>query len=153
MTSNHRVSVEREVAWGESREGSVVKRWLETSELAAQAERVVKSSPYDDFDFYVFRKNGAPLVWLEVKVRTITFGIYGDAMFPKRKHVYAVKMWEAHKIPVFAVTEYACGTLAEIDLRQKPVKERSVVRKDRPGDKPVPHVFYSESQMAVLADR
>ena len=150
MPSKHRVSVEREVAWGESREGSVVKRWLDVSAYGEKAERVIKSSPYDDFDFYVFQKNGGPLVWLEVKVRTIDFGVYGDAMFPLRKHTYAERMWAAHGIPVIAVTEYACGTLVEVDLRAQPKVTRNVKRHDRPGDKPVPHALYDKSQMLVL---
>ena len=150
MPTNHRVSVEREVAWGESREGAVVKRWLDLSAVAEKCERVIKSSAYDDFDFYCFKKNGGPLAWLEIKVRTIDFGVYGDAMFPRRKHEYAKRMWAAHKIPVYAVTEYACGTLVELDLLATPTAARDIRRKDRPGDKPVPHVFYSESQMLVL---
>ena len=145
-----RIQVEREVAWGESLEGSVVKRWLDSnSDYARDAERVIKSSPYDDFDFYVFKKNGGPLVWLEVKVRTIDFGLYGDAMFPERKHIYASRMWAAHAIPVIAVTQYKDGTLVETDLREVPETRRAVARKDRGGAK-VPHVFYTEKQMRVL---
>jgi hypothetical protein len=149
MMSN-RVSIEREVAWGESREGAVAKRWLELSPLGKMAVRVVKSSDYDDFDFYVFSKNGVPLVWLETKVRTIKFGLYGDAMFPKRKHDYAVMMKTMYKIPVFAVTEYSCGALVQVDLTLPPAEIKNVTRKDRPG-KAIPHVFYKDSQMLVLA--
>jgi hypothetical protein len=145
-----RVSIEREVAWGESREGLVVRRWLDLSPMGIQAVRVIKSSEYDDFDFYCFKKNGGPLVWLEVKVRTIDFGLYGDAMFPLRKHIYAKRMWEAHKIPVYAVTEYKCGTLAEVDLLEEPSSTRDIVRHDRKGDKPVPHAFYLKHQMRVI---
>lgn len=146
------LSIEREVAWGESREGGIVKRWLSVSEIGRAAVRVVKSSAYDDFDFYLFAKNGFPLCYLEVKARTIRFDQYGDAMFPYRKHEYAKRMWDAHLIPVLAVTEYACGSLVECDLRAKPKQKRDVKRRDRPDTPAVPHAFYLKAQMRVLEE-
>lgn len=143
---------EDEVVWGESAEEAVVQRWLPLSLYAKGARRVVKSSHYDDYDFFLLSKQGLPVVFVEIKVRRTKFALYGDAIFPHRKHDFAKRL-AAFKIPFIGVTQYGCGTLVEVDLRVLPAIRKDVVRRDRPGMEPVSHAFYAKEQLAVLCDR
>lgn len=143
------LGIEDEVAWGESREGRILKTWMSLSTYAHGAARVIKSNDYDDFDFLLLTKPGLPLCYVEVKVRRTGFGKYGDAIFPMRKHEFA-KQLSRHKLPFVGVTLYGDGTLVEVDLTKAPSSQRDITRRDRPGMKPVPHGFYSKRQLTVL---
>lgn len=130
-----------EVAWGESQERDVVKRWVELSPIGRQAKRFVKSLEYDPYDVLVLGEKGMPLCALEVKVRRVEFGEYGDVMAPLKKHEYALQM-ATLGFPFLLVTQYACGTLVEVDLSASPTVVRPIARRDRPGMTPVPHGFW-----------
>jgi hypothetical protein len=94
-------------------------------------------------------RSGRILAYLEIKFRRVEFSEFGDAMFPERKVRFAREVChDRGEYPLIAVTEYACGTLVEVDLRDEPAERRFVKRFDR--TKAVPHVFYSKDQLTVL---
>ena len=140
-------SKQAEVALGESHEQAIADAW---AKMQDEDITLVKSGQYHDFDYWVFDKQGILICYLEVKKRRKPLSTFGDAMFPTRKHHFAQHVWEAHNCLSLAVTEYACGTLVEVDLAAKPSFERNIKRRDRPEMKPVPHVFYDKSKMKVL---
>ena len=142
-------SKQAEVALGESHEQRIAENWID-GQMLTNHLRLVKAGQYDDFDFWVFDKQGILVCYLEVKKRRKPLSAFGDAMFPKRKHELALKIQETNTARFLAVTEYACGSLVEVDLACKPSFERDIKRRDRPEMKPVPHVFYDKSKMAVL---
>lgn len=144
------MSIEREVAWGEANEERILKRWLKLSAFAEGCEAFRKSDEFRDFDFYVEAPGGYVRCYVEVKRRRTEFAKYGDAIFPLRKHKHALRESLLTGIPHVAVTEYGCGTLVEVVLSKKPSVTKDVVRRDRPGMKPVPHAFYTRRQLTVL---
>lgn len=139
-----------EVAWGEAQELDVVKRWSVLSEFGREARRYVKSLDYDPYDVLVLADKGLPLCALEVKVRRSPFGKYGDVLTPMKKHEFAVQMGDLG-FPYLLVTQYACGTLVEVDLSETPADSRPIARRDRPGMTPVLHGFWKGSQLRMLA--
>jgi hypothetical protein len=141
---------EAEVEHGLANEERILARWRESSARAKDARGFLKGGTYDDFDFVVFDKRGVVICYLEVKLRRSALARFGDVMFPARKHAFAKQVLAERKTPVVAVTEYGCGALVEVDLALPPESARDIVRRDRPGMKPVPHVFYGKSQMTVL---
>ena len=140
-----------EVAWGESAEADIIRRWLKLSPLGRGASRLIKSMPYDPYDFFLFGKRGIPIAALEVKRRRSPFARYGDVMVPIKKHEYALELDELFRLPFVAVTEYGDGARVEVDLRSEPTERRDVKRHDRPGMTPVPHALYGKSKLTVLA--
>jgi hypothetical protein len=46
--------------------------------------------------------------------------------------------------------EYGCGSLVEVDLSERPSRFTDIVRRDRPGMKPVPHVIYDKHRLTLL---
>jgi hypothetical protein len=140
-----------EVAFGTSHEGRILKRWAASSRYAAGARGYLKGGRYDDFDFVVFGGDGLVICYLEVKLRRSPLSRFGDVMFPARKHDFAVMARSKRRTPVVAVTEYGCGALVEVGLWQEPDARRDIVRRDRPGTNPVPHVFYEKAKMRVLS--
>src|SRR6187549_3116628 len=82
-------SKEAEVALGESFEAGIAATWVG---LQMEEYRIVKSGPYDDFDYWVFDRDGVLIAYLEVKKRRKPLSTFGDAMFPKRKHEFGVKV-------------------------------------------------------------
>lgn len=139
-----------EVAWGESQEAKVVTRWVELSPTGKWARRFVKSLEFDPYDVLVLGEKGVPVCALEVKVRRVKFADYGDVMAPMRKFEFALAMRELG-FPYLLVTEYACGSLVEVDLSQSPGEVRPIARRDRPGMKPVDHGFWGGEQLVRLA--
>lgn len=140
-------SFEGEVAEGVSQEERILRRWADHH---PKARGFLKGGTYDDFDFVVFDTTGVVYCYLEVKFRRVRLDQYGDAMFPTRKHTFARRVELERKTPTYAVTEYADGALVEVDLRDDPADQRDITRRDRPGMKPVPHVFYDKTQFWVL---
>ena len=138
---------EAEVALGTSHEPRILARWAARSKWAAGARGFVKGGRYDDFDFIIFGGDGLVICYLEVKLRRSPLSRFGDVMFPARKHAFALEARTKRKTPVVAVTEYGCGALVEVGLWQEPDVRRDVARRDRPGMKPVPHVFYEKGKM------
>ena len=127
----------------------VADRWLQNTTLP-NVDAVLKASPYLDFDFYVFDERGLARAHLEIKTRRIKFEKYADAIFPARKHYLAVAAANEGLPPVVATTEYACGTLTEVNLASRPGEFRPIKRTDR--DESVPHVVYTlESGLRVIA--
>lgn len=139
-----------EVAFGTSHEGRILARWAAKSKYAAGARGFLKGGRYDDYDFVVFAGDGLVICYLEVKLRRSPLSRFGDVMFPARKHDFAVRARRERKTPVVAVTEYGCGALVEVGLWLDPDVRKNVARRDRPGMKPVPHVFYEKAKMKVL---
>ena len=139
-----------EVNWGEAQELDVVRRWAQLSEFGKQAKRYVKSLEFDPYDVLVLAQMGVPLCALEVKVRRSAFGKYGDVLAPMKKFEFAVQM-RSLGFPYLLVTQYACGTLVEVDLSEAPVESRPIARRDRPGMTPVPHGLWKDSQLRMLA--
>ena len=139
-----------EVIWGEAQELDVVKRWAGLSETGREAKRYVKSLDYDPYDVFVMGDKGLPICVLEVKVRRVEFGKYGDVLTPLKKHEFALALREM-RIPYLLVTQYACGTLIEVDLAQKPSRTQKIARRDRPGMTPVAHGLWKGKQLVVLA--
>lgn len=140
-----------EVYWGVSKEVSVLKRWADNAPSAFNARGFVKSGPMDDFDFVIFSKTGLVLCYLEIKCRRTPFKTFGDAIFPLRKHEFAVNAAQEQNIPVLAITQYGDGTLVEVNLATEPAKRAKIERRDRPGDA-VDHVFYAKEQLTVLIE-
>ena len=140
-----------EVNWGEAQELDVVKRWVSLSEYGARAHRFVKSLDFDPYDVLVLAEKGLPLCALEVKVRRVSFGDYGDVLTPLKKHEFALSLKEM-RIPYLLVTQYACGTLVEVDLSEPPKDSRPIARRDRPGMNPVWHGMWKGKQLRVLTE-
>lgn len=151
MTVGRATDFTAEVEFGTSREEQILRRWVSLSDCAVDARGFLKGGEFDDFDFVVFAQGGLVLCYVEVKYRRTPFAKYGDAMFPLRKHTFAASCWRKHRLRLYGVTEYSCGTLVELDLQAVPAQRKDIARRDRPGMKPVPHVFYSKSQVTVLA--
>jgi hypothetical protein len=139
-----------EVKWGEDQEIPVLRRWMRASPRCADADRIVKSRPMQDFDYVVFDKVGMPVAYVEIKVRRIVFGAFGDAVAPIRKHEYAYKLHRRHKIPMVMVVAYACGTLIEVDLATPPRDRVSLKRRDRPHA--VLHGVWKDEQLALVPE-
>jgi hypothetical protein len=139
-----------EVNWGESAEETILLRWLRTTSYCKGWKCYAKSAGFKDFDFYVLDKEGFIIAYVEVKRRRSEFALYGDAIFPLRKHKRARASVLKHDIPFIGVTLYGCGTLVEVPLSKVPSEKRDIARRDRPGQKPVPHALYSKRQLTVL---
>jgi hypothetical protein len=140
-----------EVNWGEAQEIEVVKLWSQRSELGTRAHRFVKSLDFDPYDVLVLAEQGLPLCALEVKVRRVSFGDYGDVMSPLKKREAALA-FKALGIPFVLVTLYACGTIVEVDLASEPAQVVNVARRDRPGTKPIPHGLWKDESLTVLGE-
>ena len=140
-----------EIAWGEGQERDVVALWVRRSPIGRKARRFVKSLEFDPYDVLVLAEKGLPLCALEVKVRRVAFGEYGDVMAPMRKHEFGISM-QALGFPFLLVTYYACGTLVEVDLSENPETVRPIARRDRPGMTPVKHGLWSGSQLRVFGE-
>jgi hypothetical protein len=145
------LDIEKEVAFGEEQEERILERWLPLSKFAEEADSYRRSDTYRAFDFYVEAKGGYVRCYVEVKRRRTPFAKYGDLLVPLKKHHEAASEASRTGIPHIVVTEYGCGTLVEADLSQKPFQTRDIKRRDRPRMRPVPHAFYSRSQLTVLA--
>lgn len=141
-----------ELAWGENKEASILKRWSELSEFGRAAKLLFKTPSYAAFDFLMLNSKGLPLAYLEVKRRRTAFLKYGDAMCPISKIQAAKALYAEYGIHALLVTEYGCGTLVEVPLVTDPALRRDVSRRDRPGMKPVPHGLYTREQLTVLAE-
>lgn len=146
----HNSAIEREVTFGERQEDGVVSQWRKLSEFAQRSAYVVKSAEYHDFDRVIFDRQGILVCYLEVKVRRTPLALYGDAIFPTRKHVFGKRLKDLG-LPFIAVVRYGCGTLVEVDLASTPASRRDVTRRDRDGG-PVPHVVYSGDQLTILKE-
>lgn len=142
-------AIEDEVAWGEGWELVILRRWLACSRYAEGAARWVGSDGFDDYDFLVLDARGVVLCYAEVKRRRTALAKYGDALFPIRKHEFALLVAEQN-VPFVGVTEYGCGALTEVNLTEPPAKRKDIARRDRPGMTPVPHGLYSKAQLVVL---
>ena len=141
--------IENEVEWGETQEGRILARWLKASMYAQGAARMIGSNGFDDYDYLLLDERGIVVCYVEVKRRRTALAKYGDAMFPWRKHQFALLVAEQN-VPFIGVTEYGCGALTEVNLTQPPATKKDVARRDRPGMKPVPHGLYSKKQLTVL---
>jgi hypothetical protein len=141
--------VRTELAWGEAQEERVLNRWARLSKHAKGGARFLRTAERDQYDFLVLDKSGLPLCFVEIKSRRVSFGLYGDVLTPWSKHSYAKKAAK-HALPFILVTEYACGTLVEVDLTVKPRSQKNVARRDRPGTPPIKHGLYSGDQLLVL---
>lgn len=139
-----------EVAWGETAEAEIVKRWLALSVHGRGAGRLIKSMDFDPYDFFLFGKRGMPICAVEVKKRRTGLGKYGDLMVPISKHEFALELRELFLLPFICVTSYGDGALVEVDLSLEPAERRDVKRRDRPTMDPVPHALYGKSQITVL---
>lgn len=142
-------NVRTELKWGEAQEERVLQRWSRLSPHAKGAARFLRTAETDPYDFLVISKTGLPLCFVEIKSRRVAFGLYGDVLTPWSKHLYAKRALK-HALPFVLVTEYACGTLVEVDLTVKPRTAKSVARRDRPGTDPIKHGLYAGDQLAVL---
>ena len=138
-----------EIAWGEGQERAVVTQWVRVSPIGRKARRFVKSLDFDPYDVLVLAEKGMPLCALEVKVRRVQFGEYGDVMAPMRKHEFGAAM-KALGFPFLLITRYADGTLVEVDLSESPGEVRPIARRDRPGMTPVSHGFWKGPQLRVF---
>lgn len=138
-----------EVNWGLAQERDVVQRWVAVSPLGKRAHRFVKSLEFDPYDVLVLDDAGVPLCVLEVKVRRVAFGEYGDVMAPIKKHEAALA-WKAMNVPFLLVTAYACSTLTVVNLGEPPESSKLIARRDRPGMTPVMHGFWKGDQVEVL---
>ena len=138
-----------EIAWGEGQERAVVTQWVRVSPIGRKARRFVKSLEFDPYDVLVLADKGMPLCALEVKVRRVAFGEYGDVMAPMRKHEFGIAM-RALGFPFLLVTAYACGTLVEVDLSESPIEVKPIARRDRPGMTPVKHGFWQGPQLRIF---
>lgn len=139
-----------EVRFGERQEQAILRRWMPVSRRAAGADRVIKSRPFQDFDFLALAKDGFPLAYLEIKVRRVRLAEFGDAVAPIRKHDYAKRLHEQHRVPFLMIVQYACGSLVEIDLAEPPAAEKALKRRDRKDS--VPHGFWRDAQLTVVLD-
>lgn len=139
-----------EVKWGEDQEIPVLRRWMKASPRCADADRIVKSRPMQDFDYVVFDKVGMPVAYVEIKVRRVAFGAFGDAVAPIRKFEYAHKLWRRHKVPMVMVVAYSCGTLVEVNLAEPPAERKSLKRHDRPHA--VLHGLWKGAQLSVVPE-
>lgn len=144
-------NIASEVAWGESVELGILRRWLKLSMFAHGATGLIKSPDFAPYDFLIFDKQGLPLCVVEVKRRRVEFKQYGDALFPYAKHLFAGRVKDFN-IPCVGVVEWSCGTLGEVDLTKRPSKTDHVTRRDRPGSKGAKHGFWSKRQIVVLAE-
>lgn len=140
-----------EVAFGETAEAGIVKRWLALSQHGKGAQRLIKTGDFDPYDFFLFGKRSIPICAIEVKKRRTSFTRYGDLMVPITKHEFAIELQELFNLPFICVTEYGDGALVEVDLSQEPSERRDVKRHDRPRMTPVPHGLYKGSKLNVLA--
>lgn len=143
-------NVRQELAWGEAQEEAVLRRWTKLSRYGKGAARFLRTGELDQYDFLVLAKSGLPLCFVEVKVRRVKFGLYGDVLAPWSKHTFA-RAASKHQLPFLLVTEYACNALVEVDLTVQPASRRNVARRDRPGTAPIPHGLYAGDQLVVLA--
>lgn len=73
--------------------------------------------------------------------------MFGDAIFPYRKHEYAIKLRDKHGIRFLSAVEYP-DALVEVDLAVKPSSVRDLLRSDR--TTPVKHAFYTREKLTVL---
>jgi hypothetical protein len=131
---------------------AVVKLWLRYGTRTGRAFRSinpVKSSPIARLDYVLLDGEGVPAAYLEVKTRSTPFARFADVICPLTKHTFARKVAEKFDVPVYLVTEYACGTLVEVDLTAKPAGRRQIERRDRPGQRPW-HAVYEGKQLKVL---
>jgi len=142
---------EDEVDYGLDKEEAILRRWCSLSPDAKDARGFLKGGTFDDFDFVIFDKWGVVSCYLEVKSRRKKLSSFGDAMAPIRKHRFATYVLKQRLTAVLMVTEYACGSLVQVNLADKPASQRDIARRDRPKMKPVPHGFWAEGQMTVLA--
>lgn len=128
----------------------MLRRWMAASPRCAGGERVIKSRPMQDFDYVVFDGAGMPVAYVEIKVRRVSFGAFGDAVAPIRKHEYAHKLWRRHHVPMVMVVAYACGTLLEVNLAEPPRERKTLKRKDRPHG--VLHGIWKDTQLATIPE-
>jgi len=144
-------SKQAEVAFGLANEERIAYEWLSRQKIEPLLSlTLTKAGGYADFDYWVFDPQGILVCYLEVKMRRKPLSAFGDAMFPLRKHKLGLRVKGLNNAPFLAVTEYACGSLVQVDLSLEPSFERDIARRDRPGMKPVPHVFYTKDKMTIL---
>lgn len=141
-----------EVNFGEEQERLIVKRWAKLSRHARRGVQYVKGSQKAHYDFLVLDRDGLPVCYVEVKKRRSALSQFGDCILPVFKLKFAASARSKHAIPTFAVTEYGCGALVEVDLSVKPAKREYLERRDRPGQGSE-HAFYTSEQFTVLAKR
>lgn len=75
--------------------------------------------------------------------------MFGDAIFPIRKHEYAVELKRKHSIGFVAAVSYK-DALVEVDLAREPRYIEELQRSDRA--RPVVHGFYTGDQLRVIAE-
>lgn len=151
MKEDRAAAIDKEVAWGESSEFTILKRWLKVSLYAVGSARIIKSEGFDRFDYLLLDKRGLPVAYVEVKRRRPPLKQYGDALFPYDKHLFA-RRCAGFNIPCIGVVEYGCGALAEVDLTKRPAKDEHISRRDRPWDNGARHAIYSKRQITVLEE-
>ena len=139
-------SIQRELAYGQTDEENILRRWAPLTQLLRGAERFVKGAEFDPYDFFVFGKKGLPFGTVDTKRRRVPITEYGDVMVPQSKCDFARRVG----LMSVLVTEYGCGSLVELDLRLEPSEVRNITRRDRPGMKPVPHAIFLLDQAVVL---
>lgn len=150
MEATSPLTMQAEMAYGETSEVRIIRRWGAKSKLAKKAKLLVKTPSFAVLDFLALDAQGLPVAWLEVKRRRTALLKYGDAICPWKKHTAAVKLRERFDLPTLLVTEYGCGSLVEVDLASLPAEKKAVTRRDRPGDKPVMHALYTLDQLTIL---
>lgn len=111
-----------------------MKAWARLSPYAKGVDRWVKSGEFSDFDFAGFTSDLLPVVYVEIKKRRVPWGEYGDVIFPHRKWLWAQKA-ALRNCALVGVTEYACGSIAEVNLTLDPSEEIQLERRDRPGSR------------------
>ena len=137
-----------ELEFGEAQERPILDRWLAVSRL--RPSLVIRSCQTHDFDWFLLDTKGLPLVYVEVKKRRSPLSRFGDAIFPLRKHQFALDVLGSFCIRCFGIVEYGCGTLVEVDLGEAPREVREIRRRDRPGSKAVLHGVYAADQIRVV---
>ena len=109
----------------------------------------MKCLDFDPYDVLGKAERGVPLCALEVKVRRVPWGEYGDVLPPLKKHEFALSLKQM-RLPYLLVTLYSDGTLVEVDLGDAPKQTKPIARRDRPGMNPVMHGLWKGKQVRVL---
>jgi hypothetical protein len=137
-----------EVKFGEDAEADILQRWARLSKYATGVSKWLKAGQFTQFDFAGFSDEYIPLTYVEIKNRRSKWGVYGDVIFPIKKHDFARRLGR-NSIAMVGVTAYSCGTIVEVDLADVPDEEKFITRRDRPGTT-VKHGLYRESQLGVF---
>jgi hypothetical protein len=142
-------SRQAEVEFGVRQERKILRRWRDHTRYFQSIHAAVAGPERADFDFLLLDRDWMLLAYLEVKVRRVRIADYGDVITPIRKHHLALRLRE-HRIRFLMTTLYACGTLIELDLSEKPSRVAPMKRRDR--EQGSDHAFYGPGQFTVLVE-